>query len=427
MRLKSRFSVFSTFALLFLLAGIADAQFEQYTPPGGPQQRPEAREDKLKREIDAAHYHLGPVRLAPDVGLKDVAYVRNLFAGESGGESDLTATATAGLHGYLHTGRKVVWVAHVQPDYVWWKKRVDERHLNLSYGIEGLGFFNHLFVGVSAARSEQLRILTPEVLQPTNAQTDQAQVTAELRLSGAFSSFVTALQTRESGLVDNTEADPRLRALALLDRTERVVRGGVRWRPREGWTIGFGAERSQVDFDRTAADSSNAGTAPVVELLIDRNRIFFLSDLALRSLAARQGSRFVAFDGITGKTAVAVRVGSDLELWAYGDRNLVYSLSQFSPYLDDRRFGLAVAVTANRRILSRFFAETGDERYVSFAANEAQRRDDVSAVGGSVRFLVTETLSVIAQVVHTRYDSNISGADRSYTSGGVSITLGRLP
>jgi hypothetical protein len=427
MRLKSRSSVFPIFTVLFLLAGIADAQFEQYTPPGGPQQRPESRESRLKREVQAAHYHLGPVRLAPDIGLKDVAYVRNLFAQESGGESDLTATATAGLHGYLYTGRKIVWVGHVQPDYVWWRHRSEERRLNLSYGIEGLAFFNHLFVGVAASRSEQQRILTPEVLQPSSSKTDQAQVTAELRFSGAFSAFVTAGQTRESGLVDNTEADPRLRALALLDRTEKVARAGVRWRPIEGWTLGVGAERSQVDFDRSAADSSNAGTAPILELLVDRNRFFFLSDLAARSLEARQGSHFVAFDGVTGRVAAAVKLGPDLELWGYGNRNLVYSLSQFSPYLDDRRLGLAVAVALNRRILSRFYVETGEDRYISFSAADARRRDDISAVGGSVRFLITETVAMIAQVVHTRYDSNIAGADRSYTSGGVSLTLGRLP
>jgi hypothetical protein len=422
MRLKSRCSIFAIF-LYFLSTGVANSQFNQYTPPGGPQERPEDRETRLKRELAEARYHFGPIRIAPEAGIKDVAYVRNLFT--SGGEtaSDVTATVAAGGRGYLHTGPKIVWIARVRPEYVWWHQRTAARRFNLNSGIEGLGFFNRLFVGVSATRSEQQRILTPEVPQLGSGRSDELQATAELRLTGALYTFLTARGDQQKNLADDL-VDPAGRQLSLLDRKETVERGGLRWRPFPGYTLGVGAEHSQVGFDRKVLDSSNAGTAPILEMLVDRRRFFFQVDAADRSLTARQGSRFIDFHGITGSIGASYRPQRSLEVWTYANRNVVYSLSPLYPYLDDSRVGIALGVGAGKRLVSRFFAETGQERYKAFSAAEPQRRDDVRSFGGSLRLLVSERVTVVAQVTRSRYSSNVPGNDRSYTSGGLSVTLG---
>jgi len=420
---QSRAPIHMIFAAAFLVAGIADAQFNQYTLPGGPQDRPEDRETKLKRELAAARYHFGPVKVAPQIGIKDVAYVRNLFASARSEASDVTATLGAGAHAYLLTGTKMTWVAHVLPDYIAWRRRTDARRLNLTYGIESLGFFNRLFVGVAVGRTEQLQILTPEIPEPVNGRSDQAQVTTELRVSGALYAFATASESRQKGLVDDL-VDPLLRQIALLDRTEEVVRAGLRWRQRAGWTIGVGGEHSQVDFDSSMRDSSNSGNAPVLELRYDAPRFFFQSDLADRSLEARQGSRFVPFHGVTGNAAVAFQPRPGLEIWTYGSRNLVYSLSPTDPYIDDRRVGLALSMGAGRRVSSRLFAEAGEERYVAFSPAFLQRLDNMTAFGGSAHFKPAGIVTLGFQVMRTRFTSNLPGGGRSYTTGGFSVTLG---
>jgi hypothetical protein len=407
MRLKSRCSIFAIF-LYFLSTGVANAQFDQYTPPGGPQARPEDRETRLKRELLEARYHFGPLRIAPEIGIKDVAYVRNLFAAHGEAASDVTATVAAGARGYLHTGPKVIWIARVRPEYAWWGKRSAARRFNLTSGIEGLGFFNRLFLGVSATRNEQQRILTPEVPQLGSARSDELQATAELRLTGALYTFLTARGDRQKNLADDL-ADPA---------------GRLRWRPFPGYTFGVGAEHSQVDFDRKVLDSSNAGTAPILEVVIDRRQFFFQVDAADRSLTARQGSRFVDFHGLTGSIGASYRPQRNLDVWTYANRNLVYSLSPSYPYLDDTRVGVALGMGAGKRVVTRFFVEAGPERYKSFSAAEPQRRDDVRSFGGSLRLLVTERLTVSSQVMRSRYSSNLPGNDRSFTSGGFSVTLG---
>ena len=410
-------------AALFVTAGRAKAQFTQYTLPGGPDERPEDLKEKLEDDIQRTRYHIGKMRIEPLVGLRDVAYVKNLLGEGDQPESDFTATVGAGLRGYLRTGRKLTWVATVLPEYVWWHEREDARRVNLSYGLTGLGFYNHLTLEVGGRREEQQQIVTPEVLEFVNSRNDSGLIEAELRLSGKLHAFGSYTASRQNNLVDERE-DPVTRVLALLDREERLARTGLRWRPRPGWMAELGVERSQVDFERSAADSSNSGTAPVVELVIDRRRFFAQADLAARSLDAREGSRFVRFDGVTGNASVFVETGRLFQAGAYASRNLVYSLSQLYPYLDDRRAGAAVEVALPAQTSLRVYGETGDNRYVAFSPDTPQRTDDLTAYGGQLRMTLPGPLDVLVHIGRVRYDSNLPGGDRSVTTGGLTVSLG---
>jgi hypothetical protein len=415
-----RFSIrASCIGILFLIAVSAKGQFLQFSDPGGPESRPETPKERLEREIAEAPWRLGPLRAAPLVGIRDVAYVRDLLGGT--GRSDVTVTAGAGVRAYLHTGRKVAWIGQVVPEYVWWQNAEDARRLNLSYGIETLGLFNRLTVDAAFSRLEQQRILTPEVTLPVNAGSDRGRLDAELEATGKLFPFILARWNRQEGLVDDRD-DPRIETLQLLDREERVARGGVRWRPRTGWTIGLAVERSEVDFDRAELDSSNEGTAPVLELVVDRRQLFFSADLAARSLTAREGSRFVDFDGVTGVVSLNLWPEARTQLWIYANRNLVYSLTPEYPYLDDERIGISAGTGFGRRIFVRGYVETGSNDYVA-APSAARRRDDLVAFGGSVRFSATNHLSLVLQAARIDFDSNLLGNDRSYTSGGLTVAL----
>lgn len=408
--------------ILFLMAGDAKGQFLQFTLPGGPDSRPETAKDRLERELREAPYRLGPVYVAPVVGVRDVAYVRDLFSSNSEVDSDFTITASAGARAYLRTGSKVTWIAHAVPEYVWWKEDEGSRRLNVSGGLETLLLFNRLTVDLAASRLEQQRIVTPEVPTLVNTASDVARIDAELEATARLRPFLSARWGKQEGLLDERD-DPRTRAIELLDRDEQLVRGGVRWSPRNGWVIGLGAETSRTEFDRAARDSSNEGTAPVLEFLIDRPRIYVRADLAARSLEATEGSRFVAFDGITGDVALNLVPRSRIDVWFYGNRNLVYSLQPDYPYLEDQRFGIAVGSRFGRYVFGRIYAETGTGDYVAFLPDAPERQDDLTSFGGSLRFTITESLSLAFQASRIEIDSNLPGNDRSFTSGGLALTL----
>lgn len=417
-----RFKIQVCLGILFLFAGSAKSQFLQFTPPGGPEGRQETVQERLEREIRLAPYHLGPVRIAPLVGFRDVAYVRDLFA-TGDARSDVTATVGAGFRAYLRTGRKVTWIAHALPEYVWWQKRSEARRLNVSGGLETVLLLNRLTIDAAVSRLEQQRLVTPEIPELVNAASDLGRLDAELELSTALRPFVSARWARVDGLVEDREDDPAVERIALLDREEQVVRAGLHWYPREDWMIGLGAERSQTDFDSSTLDSSNEGTSPVLELLIDRPHFYVRTDLAARSLTATEGSRFVDYDGVTGSVSLNLVPRSRLETWLYANREIIYSVSADYPYLQDERVGLSLGLGVGERVSFRVFAETGSNDYTAFSPASPERKDDLTAYGGALRFTLTETLALAVQVMRLELDSNLPDNDRSYTSGGLSVTL----
>ncbi|HEX6899496.1 MAG TPA: hypothetical protein VF789_07285 [Thermoanaerobaculia bacterium] len=415
------------FLFLWLVAGGAGAQFLQYTPPGGPDQESEDRREELERQIEAARYHLGPLRITPWASISDLAYVRNFF--ENGAESpdDVTASVGAGFRAYLRNGSKAAWSLQVLPEYTWWARQEERRQLNGTYLLGFHGFFNRLTLEVIAGREQELKIVTPDVPTPVSSRSDGGQIQAELQLTGAFSAFTTFSVEQQDNLVEDL-TDPRFQELGRLDREERVLRAGLRWRPRQEWTLGLGAEISEVDFDRVRglADRSNEGTAPIAEVRFRGNRLEAGFDLADRSLEARRGAFFVPYDRITGSAQVAVKGGRRSSTGVYASRTLAYTISPLYSYLQDERLGVFVGIGAGRRASLRVFAEGGANDYFTFSPLTPPRQEDVTSYGGSLTFPLGRFLSFQLNGVRSRFDSNLPGGDRTYTSLGTTIALGGL-
>ncbi|MFL6261979.1 MAG: hypothetical protein ACJ76Y_19955 [Thermoanaerobaculia bacterium] len=410
---------------LFLTANTAIAQFPvQYTPPGGPQQRPESRREELERALAEARYRLGPVRIAPWATLRDIAYVRSLLSSGQGQRlpSDLTATVGAGFRAYLRNGAKATWTAQVLPEYAWWQKQIQRRQLNGRYLLGYNGYFNHLTVEVQAGRQQGQQVVTPEVPVPVSTRVDGGELVAELRLSHALSLFTVTAFNRQNNVITD---DPLTGDLRLLDRDERAERLGVRWRPEQRWSVALAGERSESDFThRGALDRSNSGTAPVVEVHFRGNHFGLQADAADRSLTARRGTELVPFHGVTGNAALDVG-GSQTRATAtlYSSRTLDYSLSPLYSYLTDERLGAALTVGFGQRTRGRIFTERGRNDYTAFSAVAPRRRDDVTSFGGSVIVELRRSLRLGIEGVRSRYDSNLPGASRSYTSVGATVTL----
>ena len=415
------------------VAGEAGAQFLQYTPPGGPQDRPESRQEEMERQVTEADRHLGRIRIAPWASIHDAAYVRSLYAtaGQGTTPDDFTATVGAGFRAYLRNGPKAVWRAQVLPEYVWWGKQSERRQLNGRYTLGFHGFFNRLTLEVQGGREQQQRIVTPEVPVPVSARNDQGEVLAEVEVSHALFAFTTLYVNRQENLIDQLE-DPSVERISLLDREDRIARAGLRWQPREHWSVALGAERSETDFDRGVVDRSNAGTAPVAEARFEGRRLGLSLDVASRSLEARRGSAFVAFDGVTGGAAVVLGNQGRLSGTVYGNRNLLYSLSPDYAYLTDQRVGFLFNVGFRQRTQVRFFAETGTNDYTAYGAvpgalpgrPEAPRREeDVTSYGAATNLRVGRRVSVGLQAIRSKFDSNLPGDDRSYTTVGTTVNL----
>ena len=422
MRLLTR-SVSSV--LLLLVAVSAEAQFTQYTTPGGPEGRPADRKTELAKQVAAARVKLGPVRVAPEVSLKNVEYVKNLVGSAvSTTPSDFTATASGGVRAYLPTGSSVTWTGYALPEYVWWQKEAGRRQLGGLYGVGVDAFWNRLTVAARAVSAAQQQVLSAELPTLVTARTDQVEGSADLRLTGAISAYVSGQVMRQHAL-GNAVTDPVEPLLAELDREERVERAELRWRPGT-WLIGVGAEHSDVTFaDRQpgSVDRSNSGTAPVLEVSRQHGRLGFDVDLAQRSLTATRGSAFVKFDKTTGHANVSYEIVRSVELFVYANRNLVYSLDPGYSYFDDLRHGASLHLALGTRARLSVFGETGSLGYTAFLPGTPERHDDLVAFGGSFTVDVLRGVVVGLQGSHTRYNSNIPGAGRTLTLLGFTATL----
>ena len=419
MRAKIRASIT---VLLLLLAGRAGAQF-QYTPPGGPQEKPESRRQAIEREVAQARYHLGAVRIAPWAVLRDVAYVRTLFAtAGQGSPSDLTATVGAGFHAYLHNTPKVTWTLGVLPEYVWWHRQSERRRVNGNYQLGVQGYFNRLTIEATAGRQQQLQIITPEVPVLASARADGGQVLVEVEVSHSIFAFTSVAATQDTNLVD-TEPDPLTKSLALLDRRERLLRGGLRWQPRQDWWVALGVEESRADFERTALPRSNSGTSPLLQFHFRGHYAGFEGEIDDRSLNAQRGADFVPFHKLTGSAALLLGTPNRLGGSIYGSRNLVYSLAAGYAYLQDDRVGAALLVDLGFHSSGRLFAETGKNQYTAFSPDIPQRSDNVSSLGGQLNFQLAGQVVFGVQILRSRFSSNVPGGDRTFTSAGLTINL----
>ena len=408
--------------ILCLMSGRAGAQFLQYTPPGGPEELPELRRNQLERELAAADRHLGAVRIAPWLVLRDTAYVRNVFSTGQETPDDVTATVGAGFRAYLRNGPKAVWRAQVLPEYVWWADQSDRREINGRYTLGFHGFFNRLTLEAQGGREQRQQVVTPEVPVPVSSRRDGGEVRAEVEVSHSLFAFTAASLIKQNNLVDDV-GDPRIEQIARLDREDRIARVGLRWRPRQQWVFALGAERSQTDFAGDVLDRSNAGTAPVAELEFRGRRLSVQTDLAFRSLEARRGAVFVPYDEVTGDVAVTLGNKRSLSATLYANRNLIYSLSPDYPYLTDERLGLAINVGLGGRTQAQVFAETGDNSYTAFQAGTQRRQEDVTSYGSSLAFRIAPRLSLGLQALRSEFDSNLPGGDRSYSSVGTTLNL----
>lgn len=408
--------------VLALTADAAEAQFTQYIPPGGPQGKLEDKRTTLEREIANARFHLGPVRLSPRFSLHDGSWVEDPTGTGSG--SDFTVSVGGGLRAYLRTGPKLFFTAHALPEYVYWQDLKDRRRFNQHFGAATYGYFNRLTLEVVATRDEEQRVVTPELLEPVSAREDRLETTAEVELAGTLAAFGSVALVRHESLVDRGDASPGARLLPSLDRREDVVRAGLRLHRGKGLSIGVGVESSQVDFLTGALDRSNSGTAPFAEVRVERPHLFTRANLALRSLSATGGARFVAYDKPTGGFELGARTGGHLEGMLYGSRNLVYSLLPEYSYLTDDRLGVSMSWKLGWRSSSRLFFEEGTSRYTAFSAATPRRSDDLTSYGASFQMTVGKSGTLILRAGRTRFNSNLPGFDRAVSSVSASVSWG---
>ncbi len=398
----------------------ASAQFEQYTPPGSFEETRESTEDLLERSMKEARWRLGRFFLHPWLGLRNLAYVDPVVDRDGSEVSDITASIGAGIRAYAPVGRELTLAVHALPEYVWWQDLSERRRINGRYGAGLFGNLGRTGLEITATRKEDSRYVSREIEERVNTRDELGTFALEVDVGHGIAVFGEG-SVRRLRFVDDT-AQEALLGLGQLERDEEILRAGLTVPLSGGLTLGLGLESSEVDFT-TNGDRSHSGTSPVLHLDYGGPRFFLAIRLAFRDLEADPGSRFVAYDDLTGNLQSSWKLSGNTEIQLFGDRNLVYSSDDRWAYFEDTGFGLGVRTALTSQMSLRVYAEQGDNTYTSFVPASPERSDDYVAFGGQLRIgLGRVTLTIGAST--TDYDSSFPGLDRSTTTIRSGLTLG---
>ncbi len=418
-------AILSSVLAIGILSGPATAQFQQYTPPGDLQDAATSRREGIESDVKNARWHLGAMRIQPELSLRNLAFVDDVFVGSGEADvSDVTASVAAGLHFYLPAGSKTTIAAYVLPSYVWWQDQKDRRRINESYGVGIFAYFNRLSLELTGSSDESLSFATSEIEQQVTDRRDVVTADVEILFRRNLAFFVGASSSELRFLVDDAEReDPRIAPFDLLDRDEDILRAGLRAKLRGGWSVDLGFERSEAAFRNSRNNLSNSGTSPTLGVRLQSEPWQIIANAALRSLEADGDSNFQEFDEATGRIEIALKARSRLTLRATAGRNLTYSISEGFTFALDDRVGLAAEWALGRRTQLLLAAETGEVDY-TVGASIAPRLDDYDGWRVQIKWGLGRKADLKLGITDTQYDSNLPGFDRSVTQITSGISFG---
>ncbi len=389
----------------------------QYIAPGGTTSgRGLTEEEKMRESLEQARWRLGVIRVEPWIGVRDASLVSSSMTTDE----DVTATVGAGLRGYLKTGRRVILAAHVMPEYVWWQSDSEKESLNGRYGLGLFGYFNRLDLELSLRREEAQGFFSPEVQELTSLRTDRARFGVELELATEmflYGEFSTAeIRGEEKGTV-----------FTSLDRDTESAQIGLRYRSPRGWWASVGVEDLEEDFAerQDVRSRSHTGDVSAVGLGYESPNLSLNASVESRSLEPVAGSGFVDLETTTGHVETVWRLHRAVDLFAYGRRQVGFSvLDENSSILTDR-YGLRFDFRLGDSQLD-LVAEIGEDDYQPATGALVDRLDEVTAFGALLAFKVRQAFIVRLGGTHTEYDSNLGEFDRDVTAWTVTIQLGSL-
>lgn len=395
------------------------AQSTQYTPPGTLGRPIVDRREALERAVEEARWRLGAVRVEPWIGLREVARVETEST-DGATESDLTATAGAGLQLYLPVGSRTTLAAETLPEYVWWKERADDRRLAGRYSA-GLFVHANRFALEATGRSLDGDTSIGTELE-ARVPTEQrfGRLLLEVPLGAGLALFgraeVSSFEIDAAQLAPETE---------VLERDEREWQAGVRWR-RGAFEIGAGAGGFAAEFDSVGGERDADGNSLVAELGLAREKLGFQLAATRFELEPADGSGFEGFDDVLGQARVWWNPRERFRWAFYGQERLTWSIEPERSYFVDRRLGTEVGLAFGRRLAARAFFESGENRY-SRRTGQPERTDDAESLGAGIDVQLRPGWKLSGLWRRTTVENPDFSVDRTIDELRVGLTFGNAP
>jgi hypothetical protein len=410
-------------ALAFLLATLAAGSARaQLTSDDVPQGRTIPVKDEVDADMQAARFHLGPIRLIPTVMVKDAGYDNNVFGTTENPVSDWSFTIRGGVRLIVPFGSKIYLRGSALPEYTWYDKLEERRGWGGLYEASLYGFFNRMTAQLRAFDEETFQLYSSEIPTKVLTHTQDGSAGFEVEILKRLAFFAKAEGMRIRYSTDGQlPTDP----VSLNNRTDTSVRGGPRYYISPDWSISAVVEQTWSDFELEPETRDNQSRAYLLGIQYTRPRFYFNLSGGYRTGDPRDSSTFPSYSTGTGSFFASFFAIRWLEVQAYGHRRVQYSLSSGNPYYFENRIGGAINVEVLGRVLLRGYGETGPNQYpVGLVENGTHRRDQVTLFGGGASVIVVRPVVLTALVTRTEYSSNVPGPGRAITRFTVNLSFG---
>ena len=401
-------------ALLLVIPGASRAQLL-----GGanvPFQRELTTKEAVERESETARFRLGPVKLMPVLGLRDVGYNDNVTGSVSNPVSDWTGTVAGGAKLIVPLGEKWAIRGSVIPEYTWYLDSEDLRSWGGTYTGSVVALFNRLTFEAGAGYQKRSEVVSSEAVVARPRMTTEGKAAIEVDVLPRLAVYggYDAVKTRYDDAALVIGGAP---TAANLDRDEARWLGGVRYRMREWFSLGVQYMGGTQEFVTApqARDNDQTGWAAVARY--DQERFYLSGSVGQRKSEARYaGSPYVPFDTTTYSYFASWFVAHPVEVQVGGSRGPVPSVSiSENYYLETRNFA-AVNVTLGQRFVLRGYGSLGTNAYapaIGAPAGTLARSDDVVDYGAGMTFYVSKAVSLTPMISRYETDSNYTNADRT--------------
>jgi hypothetical protein len=397
-------------AILFLLTGALGAQVPEDQILSERVLSPQAEIDQA---IAESRFHLGPVRLSPEVSIRDVTYDNNVYGTSESPRGDFRATVSAGLGLILPIASNVFLRAGISPAYTWYAELKERRFFGGSTSASFLVFANRLTLEGAAGAAKEDVIFSSEAQGRVIRNLGTIRLSAELRLfarlylygSGAIQRFRFTGPGAEGAIFDPSQTD----------RTDQSVRAELRYRLSEDVRVAAGYEETRAEFVSTPQQYDNRTRTVVGTIYYDRQSFFLHASGGYSDQKPINGSTVPTFSGLTGSSFASYALLSRLDVLAFANRGVSYGLA--SPYYIATRYGGGVVFKVGWRLKLQGSASLGSDRYttpVSSAGQVVDRKDDIKSYGGGFDFLFSSRIQMKFIATESRYTSNVLGNDRSF-------------
>ena len=407
-----------------LLAGLTTPVSAQLPTDTVVQTRVVTPRDEIDRAIAASRVRLGPVRLSPEISIREMTYDNNVYGTAENPTGDFRTTISAGFGLILPVTPSVFVRAGIFPAYTWYADLEERRFFGGSAGASFHIFANRLTVEGSGGATKE------DVIFSTEAQGRVIQNLGTVRL-GVEYRLLTRLFVYGEGQIQRFRftgpgAEVSTFDPSTTDRTARVLRAGLGYRWSEDVRLAVGYEETRAEFVSAPEQYDNSTSAVIATISYNKPKLKLDFSGGYREGGPIHGSAIRPFSGMTGSTSASYALLRPLDLQAVASRNLSYGVS--SPYYISTRYGGGVVVKVGWRLRLQGLVFAGSDEYTTPTAlpdgQLVDRRDDVTGYGGGLDFSFTPRIQMRFSATDSRYNSNVPGNDRSFFRWFVSLNLG---